>query len=68
MNMDEIVYFVCGENRHFAKKCRNREGNKIQQGQKAANVNIGDSSGASGYGNLPSVFSVYQSNDWWIDT
>jgi hypothetical protein len=25
-------------------------------------------SGASGYGNLFSVFSVSQSTDWWIDT
>jgi len=31
-------------------------------------VTIGDPSG-SGYGNyLPSVFSIFQSNDWWIDT
>ena len=60
--------YVCGENGHFAKKCHNRKGKKIQQGQKSANVTIGDPSGGSGYGNLPSVFSVCQSNDWWIDT
>ena len=24
--------------------------------------------GTSGYGNLFTVFSVFQSNDWWIDT
>ena len=59
--------YVCGENGHFAKKCHNRKGKKIQQGQKSANVTIGDPSG-SGYGNLPSIFSVCQSNDWWIDT
>ena len=67
MNMDEVVCFVCGETGHFAKKCKNRKGKKNQSVQKYANVTIGDPSG-SGYGNLPSVFSVYQSNDWWIDT
>jgi len=30
-------------------------------------VTIVDPSG-SGYGNLPSIFSLCQSNDWWIDT
>jgi hypothetical protein len=25
MNMDEVVYFVYGENGHFAKKCKNRK-------------------------------------------
>ena len=24
--------------------------------------------GASGYGNLFTVFSVFQPNDWWVDT
>jgi len=62
MIMDEVLYFFCGENEHFTKKCKNRKG-KNQQGQKSANVTIGDPSG-SGYGNyLPSVFSVFQSND-----
>ena len=68
VNIDEVVCFVCGENGHMAKKCRNRKGKKNQPGQKSANMIIGDSSGGSGYGNLPSVFSVCQSNDWWIDT
>ena len=67
MNMDEVVCFVCGETRHFAKKCKNRKGKKNQQGQKSANVTIGDPNG-SRYGNLPIVFSLCQSNDWWIDT
>jgi DnaJ-class molecular chaperone len=63
MNMDEVVCFVCGETGHFAKKCKNHKGKKNQQGQKSANVTIGDPS-RSRYGNsLPSVFSVCQSND-----
>jgi len=67
MNMDEFMCFVCGENGHFTKKCKNHKGKKNQQGQKSANVTIGDPSG-SGYNNyLSSVFFVFQSNDWWID-
>jgi len=67
MNMDEVVCFVCGETGHFAKKCKNRTGKKNQPGQKSANVTIGDPNG-SRYGNLPIVFSLCQSNDWWMDT
>jgi len=68
MNMDEVVCFICGENGHFAKKCKNHKGKKNQPGHKSTNVTIGNPSG-SGYNNyLPSVFSVFQSNDWWIDT
>jgi hypothetical protein len=62
------VCFVCGETRHFAKKCKNRKRKTNQQGPKSANVTIDDPS-RSRYGNsLPSIFSVCQSNDWWIDT
>ena len=67
MNKDEVVCYVCSENGHFAKKCKNRKGKKNQPGQKSANVTIGDPSG-SRYGNLPSIFFICQSNDWWIDT
>ena len=32
-------------------------------------VAIGEAgNGATGYGNLPSMFSVFQSTNWWIDT
>jgi len=58
MNMDEVVCFVCGENGHFTKKCKNRNGRKNQQGQKYANVTIGDPSG-SGYGNYLLVHFLY---------
>ena len=30
MKMDEVVCFVCDENGHFAKKCKNRKGKKNQ--------------------------------------
>jgi hypothetical protein len=62
------IYLVCGENGHFAKKCKNHKGKKNQQGQKSANMTIDDPSGGFRYGNLPSVFSTCQSNVWWIDT
>ena len=68
MNMDEVICFICGENGHFAEKCKNCKGKKNQPGQKSANVTIGNPSGGSRYGNLPSIFSTCQSNDWWIDT
>ena len=58
------ICFICG---HFAKKCKNRKGKKNQPGQKSANVTIRNPNGGSRYGNLPSIFSTCQSNDWWID-
>jgi hypothetical protein len=67
MNVDEIVCFVCDENRHFAKKCKNHKGKKNQPGQKSANMTIGNPSG-SGYNNLPYIFYVCQCNNWWLDT
>jgi hypothetical protein len=67
MDIDEIVCFVCDENGHFTKKCKNRKGKKNQSGQKSANVTIGDPS-RSRYDNLSYVFFVCQYNDWWIDT
>jgi hypothetical protein len=67
MNMDDVVCFVCGENGHFAKKCKNRKGKKNQPEQKCANMTICDPS-RFGHGNLQYIFYVCQSNDWWIDT
>jgi len=58
------VCYVCSENGHFIKKCRNCKGKKIRQGQESANVTIGDPSRGSRYGNLPTVFFVCQSNEW----
>lgn len=43
MDMDEAICFVCGENGHFAKKCKNRKGKK-NQGPKSSNMAIGDPS------------------------
>ena len=63
--------FVCGEVGHWAPNCKQRKGKKNHHGQngKSVNVTIGNNDkGASGYGNLPTVLSVFQSTDWWIDT
>jgi hypothetical protein len=31
--MEDVVFFVCGENGHFVKKCKNRKGKKNQLGR-----------------------------------
>nr|CAE02930.3 OSJNBa0014K14.2 [Oryza sativa Japonica Group] len=53
-----------------ARKCPQRKGMKAPAGQtsKSANVTIGNTEDGSGYGNLPTVFSVNQSTNWWVDT
>jgi hypothetical protein len=71
MNMDEIVCFICDENGYFAKKCKNCKGKKNQPRQKSINVTIGDPS-RSRYGNSSCIYiyiySIFQYNDWWIDS
>nr|AAT58810.1 putative polyprotein [Oryza sativa Japonica Group] len=69
-NQDERTCFVCGQVGHLARKCPQRKGMKAPAGQtsKSANVTIGNIGDGSGYGNLPTVFSVNQSTNWWVDT
>nr|ASR75387.1 retrotransposon protein [Oryza barthii] len=69
-NQDERTCFVCGQVGHLARKCPQRKGMKAPAGQtsKSANVTIGNTGDGSGYGNLPTVFSVNQSTNWWVDT
>ena len=56
--------FTCGSEEHWANKFK-----KPGQDSKIANMIVSNNeSGASGYGNLFTVFSVSQSTDWWIDT
>nr|AAS01934.1 putative Integrase core domain containing protein [Oryza sativa Japonica Group] len=67
-NQDERTCFVCGQVGHLARKCPQRKGMKAPAGQtsKSANVTIGNTGDGSGYGNLPTVFSVNQSTNWWV--
>jgi hypothetical protein len=56
---------VCGSSDHWAKKCPHRKGRKPSPEQKTANT---VTMAGSGYNSLPSVFSVFQSTSWWLDT
>jgi hypothetical protein len=59
---------VCGSPDYWTKKCLNCKGRKPHLEQKTVNMvtNTGDE--PSGYGNLPSVLSVFQSTAWWLDS
>ncbi len=60
--------FTCGSTEHWANKCPNKF-KKSGQDSKSVNMIVGNNeNGASGYGNLFTVFSVFQPTDWWVDT
>ncbi|WVZ71732.1 LOW QUALITY PROTEIN: hypothetical protein U9M48_020279 [Paspalum notatum var. saurae] len=72
-NKAELPCFTCGELGHFSKDCperADRRGKRGGNGQSSKTVNTVTASktGDAGYDNLPTVFSVIQSFDWWIDT
>jgi hypothetical protein len=64
--------WVCGETGHWSPRCPQHKGKKSQVGQNSKSVNMIVSSmeeGTTGYGNLvPTVLSVFQSTEWWVDT
>jgi hypothetical protein len=60
--------FMCGLTDHWAKKCPNRKGRKLQPEQKTVNMVTSAGGGTSGYDNLPSVLLVSQSTTWWLDS
>ena len=64
--------WVCGETGHWANRCPQRKGKKCQAGQNSNSVSmvIGNTEeGTTGYGNiLPTVLSVFQPTEWWVDT
>jgi hypothetical protein len=60
--------FVCGSTDHWAKKCAHCKGRKPPPEQKTANTVTMARAETSGYNSLPSVFSVFQSTSWWLDT
>ena len=63
--------WVCGETGHWANHCPHRKGKKGQAGQNSNSVNmvIGNTEeGTLGYGKfLPTVLSVFQPTEWWVD-
>jgi hypothetical protein len=59
---------VCGSTNHWAKKCPHRKGRNPPPKQKTANTVTMAGAKTSGYNSLPSVFSVFQSTSWWLDT
>jgi hypothetical protein len=60
---------VCGKLGHWAPSCPNRFDKHHGKSGKTANVVIGDAEMKdSGYGILPTILSVCQSPNWWIDT
>ncbi|WVZ87018.1 hypothetical protein U9M48_033720 [Paspalum notatum var. saurae] len=72
-NKAELPCFMCGELGHFFKdrpEHADRRGKRGGNGQSSKTVNTVTAckTGDAGYGNLPTVLSVIQSFDWWIDT
>ena len=69
-NQEERTCFVCGLPGHLARKCPRCKGMKAPAGQssKSVNVTIGKNEDGTGYGNFPTVLSVSQSTNWWVDT
>jgi hypothetical protein len=51
---------------HFAKDCPDRADRRGKKGN--VNIVVASNEEDKGYGNLPFIFSVFQSPSWWLDT
>jgi hypothetical protein len=60
--------FMCGSTDNWAKKCPHRKVRKPSPEQKTVNMVTMAGVETSGYNSLPSVFSVFQSTSWWLNT
>jgi hypothetical protein len=60
--------FVRGSTDHWTKKCSHRKGRKLLPKQKTVNTVTMIGVETSGYNSLPSIFLVFQSTSWWLDT
>jgi hypothetical protein len=65
-NKAELTCFACGETSNFAKDCPDRADRRGKKGN--VNIVVASNEGDKGYGNLPFIFSVFQSPSWWLDT
>ena len=68
-NKAEMNCFTCGEPGHFSKDCperADRKGKKANASKDVNMVTIGNT--VDGYGNSPTVLSVFLSTSWWLDT
>jgi hypothetical protein len=59
---------VCSYLDHWEKKCPNRKGRKPQLEQQTANMVTSTGDGTTGYSNLSSVLSMFQSTTRWLDS
>jgi hypothetical protein len=61
--MSEMSCFTCGELEHFAKDCPKHADYKEKKVNLVTATNADD-----GYASIPTVFLVFRSPSWWLDT
>ena len=68
-NKAEMSCFTCGELGNLSKDCPEHTDHKGRKANGPKDVNIVTIGNTEdGYGNLPTVLSVFHSTSWWLDT